>query len=1134
MFPSETSDRAPGDRHEDAAIEIARRLVRRYTGESTDRVRDRPSRSLFVGSVGPRFDPDNPRFRWSTPVEMGMEFLVPRTCIPSARISVKASAAFYYRVFPTLAEQRLGSVQPLEPEDESERDTENEKEAPPENEPTSAELAVVFRKIGPLSIECSVPLSSLSDGSLGGETSLSGGADLATRALETFNSDERNRYRTRVARAGTVAAQQLMQHVPPEALRDAATFDDYVRTNWQGRVPEPAWATGLVAKTEVYDEQTLRVSVLLRNLADEDRPRDDVDNNLYETRLEVKVDGGVVQPFVLDELRDDYRFDGRVAGKGVNCTIAEQAGGLVTEHAPVFIQRRFKARLFEGPGSSLSDLMADPMPALIGLLSDMNSALRTMESALERDGPRHGAVWRSKFEEDVAGFRQDVERVDAALRVLTDVPEALEAFKLMNRAFSTSKSPFSHWRRFQIIFSLLQVPDAVAVHRPVARSYRDVVDVIYFPTGGGKTEAYLAAVVFQMFLDRLMGKKSGVTAITKFPLRLLSLQQLQRISDVFGAAEAIRRDHKVIGAEGYDSFSAGYFVGEGNTPNRLLKTGYGGEEGEDNLRLVEEHAPECEGWRIVPECPFPGCGGEVQLEVDRPRVRILHRCRKCGLEVPVYISDDEVYRYLPTLVVSTLDKCAASGLQRNFRQLFGVVEGRCKDHGYFSGGECMYHEGGRGPCRRADHESVNLSDPTPSLLVQDEIHLVRESLGSYDSHYETFLDAFQRSLTGGRKRIKVLAASATISQFQRQIRHLYLRDGARFPSHGPNAKDSFYAREDQEVARVIVGILPRITPVFSTLRIIQGHRELLAGGDTHPTLLADDGGTRGDYSLALCYNLKKMQADEVASSVRRQVNAELRAAGAEEIEPDVLTGDVGFAAVRELLHRVEDPDPARRPSLIVSTSAISHGVDLDALNVMVFHGMPSNTAEYVQAYSRVGRRFPGVVFVVFNPFRERDMSHYQTFQKYHEVTDLLVEPVPINRWAKFSVERTVPGIFAASVLNYFEPLARRKGIRRLYMMKDFAQALNRGDVDEDALLQFVKGAYGVASSAEGAHFERVIEERVSTYVAVARKWAPGDRDGYVPFSLPDQPMRNLRDTDIPVEISAESESLMAMKLMRGP
>ena len=253
------------------------------------------------------------------------------------------------------------------------------------------------------------------------------------------------------------------------------------------------------------------------------------------------------------------------------------------------------------------------------------------------------------------------------------------------------------------------------------------------------------------------------------------------------------------------------------------------------------------------------------------------------------------------------------------------------------------------------------------------------------------------------------------------------------------------------LARVIVGILPRITPIFSVLNLIRSHhqRTRTVSAQVEAT---DVAAVRPDYGLALCYNLKKMEADEVANSVRRQVNTALRVAGVSEIEPEVLTGDVRFGAVRSLLDRIERGKPDERPSLVIATSAISHGVDLDAMNFMIFHGMPTNTAEYVQAYSRVGRTYPGLSLLSSNPLRERDMSHYENFRKYHEVTDLLVEPVPINRWAKFSILRTVPGVFAGSVISFFEPILQRKAVRRLYMLKDFADALNRGELQEEEIL----------------------------------------------------------------------------------
>lgn len=1118
--------------HEVVAHDLASRIIRTFTGEAEDRILDKPSRALFIGTVGPIFNPQNHRSRFSPPAEVGMEFLLAKRTGADAHIDIRLMGAYYFRVFPTLREHVVGAGLPPETDVE-----ETEEEGGDEDEGTvetaARELAVVFQKAGPISVDCSAEIAQLMGKNLGREVTITGGDELAKRAKALWTTAGDDRYRTRGGSAPTSVERQQLLRVPPEALRDNGTFDDYVRAMWRGRLPEPAWSTTVVAKAEEYDTDTLRITVVLRNSAKEDRSCDDIDNSIYETHMNVHVKGAEITPIVLDELRDDYRFDGKVPGKGINCTVVGVQDGLAIEHAPVYIQHRYVARLFDGPGTSLKELSYDPLPGLGMLVGAMKQALAGMERQLAEEGPNHSARWRLGFTEDVEAFRRDVERVETSLSVLVSVPEALEAFKLMNLAFSTSRSPFQHWRRFQLIFALLQVPDAVAVHKPNIKNFRNVVDVIYFPTGGGKTEAYLSTVVFQMFFDRLMKKKSGVSAITKFPLRLLSLQQIQRIADVFGAAEAIRREHPVIGAPGNDPFSTGYFVGDKNTPNRVLKQAFRGEEGEDNLRRIEENGVECVNWRVIPVCPFPGCGGAVKLEADRSRIRIVHRCTKCNLEVPVYITDDEVFRYLPTLVVSTLDKSTVASFQRYFRQIYGVVSGRCQDHGYFSGPQCMYAWNGNGPCKRTDHEKGQLSDPAPALLIQDEIHLVRESLGSYDSHYETFLDTLQQSLDKNGKRTKIIAASATVSQLRRHLHHLYMREGAKFPSHGPNAKDSFYAREeDKRTARIIVGILPRITPIFSVLHLIRVHRQLDARVMPPVEESPQASKVASDYSLALCYNLKKMEADEVANSVRRQVNRYLRASGIPAIEPEVLTGDVGFGDVRELMDRIQHPTPEDRPSLVVSTSAISHGVDLDSLNFMIFHGMPSNTAEYVQAYSRVGRKYPGIVFVVFNPWRERDMSHYRNFQKYHEVTDLLIEPVPINRWAKFSVNRTMPGIFAASVLNYFEPLTHQKGVRRLYMLKDFAEALNRGDLSEQEILKFIKLCYRVNEDPEGTHFSKVIEERVAAYVNATLQAYPGGEPTFLPMALPDPPMINLRDTDIPVEISANSESFHAMRTMR--
>jgi hypothetical protein len=611
------------------------------------------------------------------------------------------------------------------------------------------------------------------------------------------------------------------------------------------------------------------------------------------------------------------------------------------------------------------------------------------------------------------------------------------------------------------------------------------------------------------------------------------LQQIQRIADIFGAAEKIRRAHPVIGAEDYDSFSTGYFVGGGNTPNWLYRPPYRGSRATDEVSPLVKDPSKGDKYRILESCPF--CGRrDVQVEADEAEIRIRLVCPSCG-ELPVYISDDEIYRYLPTFIVGTLDKMTAAGWRFHFRHIFGQVSHRCPDHGYLSGGKCLYAGVGN-KCKRSPSEyvQVSLDDPTPSIFVQDELHLVKESLGCYDSHYETFLDHLEEVLTNGKKRPKIIAATATISDPKRQVRHLYMRDGSYFPSRGPERRESFYYKENEkDVARFIVGILPHNrTRLFAVQELLFLQQLMVRKWERDPRDLVTTGifetkqaarAALKDYSVALSYNLMKMQGDAVGSAVKRVLNQKMRSLGMREIRVQSMTGDVTFEQVKRVLEMMQTKDDGIRVDLITATSMISHGVDINALNFMVFQGMPSSTAEYVQAYSRVGRFYPGVVVVVFDHMRERDLSHYKYFRNYHNLSDLLIEPVPINRWAKFSIDRTLPGLFCGSIMNYFDLYAQSKGARKggLHMTKGFASAINDGIIDEDAILKFLLDSYRVEDDEMGEYFKKIIESSVRQYVG---KLMTPTTSQFIANALPTPPLRSLRDTDIQVRIATTDKS----------
>jgi hypothetical protein len=307
------------------------------------------------------------------------------------------------------------------------------------------------------------------------------------------------------------------------------------------------------------------------------------------------------------------------------------------------------------------------------------------------------------------------------------------AFQLANRVFESSR-PGGGRRLFQLVLFVSQLPDIACLKAggPEGHAFREVVDIVHAPTGSGKTEAYLATIVFHCFFDRLRGKTAGVTAWMRFPLRLLTVQQTQRAADVVGMAELVRRqcpDPRLSGP-GVDGFAVGYFVGKEATPNEIHAP-----RGNDlpTPEWVAANDPEARrDWSRVPRCP--ACRTlTVEVDFDPSTSRVIHRCTqpKCRFgdgAIPVYVVDNEVYRYLPCVIVGTIDKLAALGNQRKFATVLGAVDGRCSVHGYYLG-ECCQKE-----CR--DRKRLRPGRPAglsgPSLLVQDELRLLKEGLGTFD------------------------------------------------------------------------------------------------------------------------------------------------------------------------------------------------------------------------------------------------------------------------------------------------------------------------------------------------------------------------------------------------------------------
>lgn len=668
----------------------------------------------------------------------------------------------------------------------------------------------------------------------------------------------------------------------------------------------------------------------------------------------------------------------------------------------------------------------------------------------------------------------EIRRFKTGIDLISQYNMVRRAFQLMNLAFKNSAKGYSSWRLFQIVFVVSLILDVVA-HEPdlmldddlIQKAKTDDVDILYFPTGGGKTEAFLGILVFNLFFDRMRGKEAGVTAFLKYPLRLLSVQQVQRVSNILASAEIIRQQNHLEG----EPFSLGYFVGEGNTPNKIGK-----EERRTLLNLEIEELDE--KYRLLDVCPY--CHkSSVHVVYDQSANALRHVCETVGCPskgvLPLFMVDDDIYRSIPSVIISTVDKMTAVGFNLRFHNLLCGATYKCPKHGYTARNKCLVDDC---TCTPSDFDSVYLKDPAPTLLIQDELHLIKESLGAYDSHYETLVEHFIRKLSGCNRGVKVIGATATISKYEIQAKHLYWKNAIRFPAPSPYLSENFYSYiDDSDICRIIIGYAPFGKAIVNSVAYaLQYLKRVVWELYSNPQDVISINGIHfdgsqaeqlqaarkllEDYWIILQYNNVKQESNRILQALEDPINTELHSEKIQELIAKKMTGDDSFQEVRATLSAIEHAQSTVNDlefNMIAATSMISHGVDADRFNLMLFYGMPGNTAEYIQAYSRVGRKHTGIVIDIMRPSREKDQSYLNNFQKFHEYKDILVDSVSINRWASKAVENTLPGVISSLILNYYFYVYQHQG--DLSKFGGLKAAFNSGLITEDMLKQHAYSVY---------------------------------------------------------------------------
>ena len=659
----------------------------------------------------------------------------------------------------------------------------------------------------------------------------------------------------------------------------------------------------------------------------------------------------------------------------------------------------------------------------------------------------------------LADMKTAAKRIEAGITLLASNPKALEAFRLANRAMAAAarrREWYSKgrngapadvaapaWRPFQLAFILLALNGLTEEgHRD-----RERVDLLFFPTGGGKTEAYLGLAAFTIVLRRLTHGTPlgcGLAVLMRYTLRLLTLDQLGRAAALICALELERQ--KDTAKLGSWPFEIGLWVGSAATPNRIGRRGDNGPGSDETAYARTNRFKRNPGSHPAPipieECPWCGAAFTadsfrlVPNDRDPKDLRVTcadHACDFTGDNpLPIIGVDEPIYRRLPCFLIATVDKFAALPWTGQTGALFGLVDRHDADGFY-------------GPCNAGEGAPLGRpSLPGPDLVIQDELHLISGPLGTIAGVYESAIDALASRSHGGRSiRPKIIASTATVRRAPTQVRALFERMETHvFPPPGPDRHDSFFAVKappSARPARLYVGVAAQ-----GRSQKVVFLRTMLALAAAAERLWEENGGAKNltnpvdPYMTSLGYfnslrelgGSRRIVEDEVCTRLeqygerRRREPADTLVAR-RAIQRDVLelTSRVSTGQVAATKSRLAKPfHDADRVDTALATNMISVGLDITRLGLMMVLGQPKTSAEYIQATSRVGRdpSRPGLVVTIFNIHKPRDRSHYERFGSYHASFYRSVEATSVTPLSPRALDRALVGTLVALV-RHFDP-----------------------------------------------------------------------------------------------------------------
>lgn len=610
-----------------------------------------------------------------------------------------------------------------------------------------------------------------------------------------------------------------------------------------------------------------------------------------------------------------------------------------------------------------------------------------------------------------AAYARIIHSIDLLEESLSGNADAMKAFQMANEAMLLQRKQtllkagkdFNPdtvtWYPFQLAFILHELSSFIT---PVSEE-RNIVDLLWFPTGGGKTEAYLGITAFVIFLRRIRkSTDDGVTVIMRYTLRLLTIQQFERASMLIFACELLRKKYHLGGSE----ISIGLWVGGKLTPNHLKEARESINKQQKGAVISPDESNPCQ-IQVCPWCGKPLTAKNYSVSIAEKRMLIHCSNEECtfhGIEngLPLHIIDDAIYEHVPTFIVATVDKFAQIPLSDKPAALFGISNNK----------------------------------KAPELIIQDELHLISGPLGTMTGIYEA---AITKLCESNGIAAKVIASTATIRNAKNQIIALYGRDYTQFPPQGLSAKDSYFAVESTPTdspARQYFGVMG--IGATTTTTLIRVNAALLFASRYLAGLGYEDRVIDNFWTITGYFNsLRELggASTQILDNVQNRFSY-LAKTKFGHLTPHVdlsssydhlveLTSRMNNSEITKIIQdrlkrSYRDGQHKDVYDYVLASNMISVGVDVGRLGTMVVAGQPKTNAEYIQATSRVGRDNPGLVVTVYNATRSRDRSHYEQFLKYHSALYRYVEAASLTPFADRARDRGLHALYV-SLYRYLVP-----------------------------------------------------------------------------------------------------------------